>query len=321
MTFLTTQDTENAALRRRVRLFLWGAAVFAALAVIAIYSRQGLLTQTIPLYFVADSAVDITKGTAVKVAGFRIGSVTGLELQPDARVKVRMDIDRDYMAFITHDALAQAQREGLVGTSVIEIIPGEKKNRIAAPNDIIQFERTPGLGNIAQQLHKQVEPILDDVKQLTALLAAPDTGLKQTLQQVNHTVETLHSASDELKTLLRHGDQQVVAIGSKVVATLEKTEGHLETLGRSLHTVETALPGIVRKVDGVLDDARKVSGAAASEVPGVLKDSAAVAEDAREIVSGAKKSWPIRNFVTPPGADPLPPDSYAAPAEKTDKAP
>ena len=73
---------------------------------------------------------------------------------------------------------------------------------------------------------------------------------------------------------------------------------------QSLEKIDGALPGLLVKINGTLDDvqavvndARTVSSAALETVPQTLRDIQPVVEDAREIVTGVKQSWPIRNML------------------------
>jgi ABC-type transporter Mla subunit MlaD len=89
MSLLTQYDADARSVRRMTRRFLL-VAILATLALVAaIFVRQGLLRQTVSYSFVADSAQDIAKGQAVRIAGFRVGSVTDVDLRDDGAVAVK----------------------------------------------------------------------------------------------------------------------------------------------------------------------------------------------------------------------------------------
>ena len=311
MGILITHDQEVAAQRRRAWAFLAGALLAALAVSLLLAARQGYFKQTVPFYFVADSASEITRGMPVKAVGFRIGSVGQVELQPDASVKVRMDIDSEYTRFITYDAVAQLRKEGLVGGGMIELESGDNKEMLAAPQSILKFERNPSLSELAQQLHDEIGPIIQDIKQITGTLADKDGGIKHTLTLVNQTVASLHASSEQLQTLVHHGDEQVVKLGGKAAATLDRAENDLAQLGHSLQRLDAKLPPLLDKVDGILGDAGKLSREAAAQGPALLRDGSAAVADTREILDGAKNAWPLRNLLAPAASGNLAPDSYA----------
>lgn len=311
MPILESHDQEVASQRRRAWLFLAGALLAALAVTLLLAARQGLFKQTVPLYFVADSAGDINRGMPVKAVGFRIGSVGEVELQPDASVKVRMDIDSEYMRFITYDAVAQLRKEGFVGGAMIELESGDNKDMLAAPQALLKFERGASLTELAQQLHEEIEPIVADIRQITSTLANKDSGVKRTLSLVNDSIASVHATSDELKTLFQHSDQQVARLGGKAAGILDRTEANLGQLGRTLQSVDARLPPMLNKVDGLLDDAGKLSHEVAAQAPALLREGSAAVSDTREIIDGAKSAWPLRNLLAPARNQPLAPDSYA----------
>lgn len=304
MNILQQHDAEVRALRRRAWWFIVGGLLLAGAMVGGLAARQGWLTPTIPLYFVAHSAADMNKGMPVKVFGFRIGRVGEIVLQPDASVKVRMDVEEGYRRFITRDAVAQLHKEGFVGGGTIDIVPGKDKDIPAEPEATLRYEPAATLTELANQLHGEILPILKDVKTLTGTLADPDQGLARTVRSVNETVANLQSVTSELKVIARHGDQQVVTLGGKAAATLDRVEADLAEAGKTLQTVNAKLGPMLQKVDGVLSEV-------AEQAPPAIRDGRAAVSDTREILDGAKKSWPLRNMVAQPNNGPLPADSYA----------
>ena len=302
MSMLIAQDREAEALQRGTRRFL----LFGLLAVIAVIAailvRQGLFRQTATLGFVTDSAQDISKGQAVKIAGFRVGSAVGVTLRPDGQVEVALEIDADKMRFVTRDAVVELRKEALIGAATLEIVPGPDRSKLAADQAKLAFSRGESLTAMAGQLREQIAPILKDVKTITGTLADSQQGLPATLQQVRETTGALH-------TLLDTGNRQVAGVGSAATRVLDKAEEDLTLVGRTLETTNSRLPALLDRTQKVVDHVEKITAEAETSVPPALRDGSAVAADAREIVAGAKTAWPIRNFVGAPAPATLKADS------------
>jgi len=302
MSLLTQYDADAAALRRGIRRFLL-AALLATLAVAAaIVVRQGVFRQTTSYSFVANSAQDIAKGQAVRIAGFRVGSVAAVSLKDDGQVAVTMEIDADHMRFVTHDARVELRKEGLVGSATLEIVPGADKSRLAPAQARLAFSRADGLAALANQVRDEFIPILRDIKAITGTLADPQKGLPGTLAQIR-------SSSEALNALLANGNRQVEGIGSTAIRVLGKAEQDLTHLGQTLESANQRLPGMLDRTRQVLDHVEKITAEAETSVPPTLRDGSTVAADVREIVSGAKQAWPIRNFVDAPAPATLKADS------------
>ncbi|HEX5392911.1 MAG TPA: MlaD family protein [Rhodocyclaceae bacterium] len=304
MNILQQHDAEVRALRRRAWWFIAGGLLLAAAMLGGLAARQGFFVKTVPLYFVAHSAADMNKGMPVKVFGFRIGRVGEIRLQPDATVKVRMDVEESYRRFITRDAVALVHKEGFVGGGTIDIVPGKDKDIPAEPEAMLKYEPSVTLTEIANQLHDEIVPILRDVKTITGTLADPDHGIARTVHSVNETVANLQAVTANLKSIAQHGDQQLQTLGGKTAATLDQAEADLAEAGRTMKTINTKLGPMLQKVDGLVSEV-------AEQAPAAIRDGRAAVTDTREILDGAKKSWPVRNLVAPPKTGPLPADSYA----------
>lgn len=290
MSMLIAQDREAEALQRGTRRFLL-FGLLAVLAVIAaILVRQGLFRQTATLGFVTDSAQDISKGQAVRIAGFRVGSVAAVTLRPDGKVEVGLEIDADHMRFVTRDAVVELRKEALIGAATLEIVPGPDRGKLAADQARLSFSRGESLTAMAGQLREQIAPILKDVKTITGTLADQQQGLPATLRQVRETTGALH-------TLLDTGNRQVAGVGGAAARVLGKAEEDLGQLGRTLETANSRLPALLDRTQGIVDHVERISADAETSVPPALRDGGAAAADVREIVAGAKTAWPIRNLV------------------------
>jgi phospholipid/cholesterol/gamma-HCH transport system substrate-binding protein len=302
MSLLTRYDADARSVKRVTRRFLVIAVLATIALVAAIFVRQGLLRQTVSYSFVADSAQDIAKGQAVRIAGFRVGSVTEVSLRDDGSVAVSLEVDADHLRFVTHDARIELRKEGLVGSATLEIVPGPDKTRLAAAQARLAFSRADGLGALANQVRDEFVPILKDIKVITGALADPQNGLPGTLARIR-------ASSEALNVLLANGNRQVGDIGGSAVRVLGKAEEDLKHLGQTLEAANQRLPGMLDRTQQVLDHVEKITAEAETSVPPVLRDGSAVAADVREIVSGAKQTWPISTMIDAPGPAKLKADS------------
>ncbi|MCX7156302.1 MAG: MlaD family protein [Rhodocyclales bacterium] len=302
MSLLIQHDSDAAALRRGIHRFLFVAALATLALLAAIVVRQGLFRQTTTYSFVTDSAQDIVKGQAVRIAGFRVGAVADVSLKDDGQVVVTMEIDADHMRFVTYDARVELRKEGLVGSPTLEIVPGPDKSRLAAAQARLTFSRAEGLGALANQVRDEFVPILRDIKVITGVLADPQKGLPGTLAQVR-------ASSEALNALLANSNRQVNGIGGAATRVLGKAEEDLSQLGQTLAAANQRLPGLIDRTQQVLDHVEKITAEAEISVPPALREGSAVAADVREIVSGARQAWPIRNFVDAPAPARLKMDS------------
>src|SRR5262245_36359358 len=111
-------DPRFEGLERKTGIFLALAGLLVVAGFAAALVRQGAFTQTTHLHFFANSAQGITKGMAVQLFGFKIGAVDQLSLEtvgsgaPAGSVRVRLQIENEYLPLINRDSVARIGKEG-----------------------------------------------------------------------------------------------------------------------------------------------------------------------------------------------------------------
>jgi phospholipid/cholesterol/gamma-HCH transport system substrate-binding protein len=134
-----------------------GAAVLLLAAGFAIYAAKGagLTAGRGQSYALTASfrAVDgISAGSDVRLAGLKVGTITGLVLNPetfmaDAVIDIRSDI------LLPDDSAILISSEGLLGGNFVEIVPGGSLDNLA-PGD--EIEDTQGSVSLVSLLMKFV---------------------------------------------------------------------------------------------------------------------------------------------------------------------
>jgi phospholipid/cholesterol/gamma-HCH transport system substrate-binding protein len=135
---------------------LTGAVVVLAAGAFLLYAAQatGYAGPDDGLRLTASfrSVEGVSLGTDVRLAGVKIGSVTGLALDPDS---FRADTEMTLTAAvpIPDDSTAVVTSEGLLGGNFIEIVPGGSLTTLADGGTIVD---TQGAVSLLQLLLKYV---------------------------------------------------------------------------------------------------------------------------------------------------------------------
>ncbi len=106
---------------------LAGAGVLAVAVGFVVYAGQiagfGGVGDTYPLEASFRSAEGVAVGTDVRLAGVKVGTVTGLALDPETfRAELRLAVSRAVV--LPDDTAALIASEGLLGGSFVELQPG-----------------------------------------------------------------------------------------------------------------------------------------------------------------------------------------------------
>ena len=137
--------------RSSVAETLVGAAVIAAAVAFVVYAGQvtGLQAgrDSYPLTASFRSVEGVAIGTDVRLAGIRVGSVTGLALDPETFL-ARATFTVDGALRIPEDSDVKIASEGLLGGSFLEITPGASEFTLAAGDEILNTQSSVSLLNL-----------------------------------------------------------------------------------------------------------------------------------------------------------------------------
>ena len=331
---MSAQAKKTASMRRQVIAVLALAVLLAFALAGGIAWRHGAFLRTAELYLIADTAAGIGTGTAVRLSGFPIGTVSDMALQPDHKVRVTLRINEEQFAQLRADASAQWIKEQLQAAT-LDLNPGKADEPLSKTDPRIGYSRRGTLTEIAADLRGRLAPILDDVKELTGTVREQRAAIAAVLQNAAAASRELAETAKEVRALTADVRPRVAAIGAQTQATMAEARAtaaaakqSMERVGalvgqaeQSLGTVNAALPSLLQKTGDTLDhvnaiarDGRTVSAAAASGVPGMLASVPPLLDDSRDMVQGVRQSWLMRKLLPAPVPAALPLDSHDATA-------
>jgi len=232
----------------------------------------------IKAYF--SDAIGLVNDNQVRVAGIKVGQVTGIELKGD-RVLVTMDIDNGTK--IPRDANAQIKLATLLGTKFVSV-DGNGSGPYLADGDTIPLEHTsvpyeifqaanegtnvleglngPRLNKLLTELTKLVKTsrgeignALAGLNQLGAGLNAKETDLKQLLAGADDLTKLLSSEGDEINRLIDSSNIVLSTLAQKreeVQSLLASTRLMAGELADLIHTHRAQLDGILGHLHNAL---------------------------------------------------------------------
>ena len=105
-------------------------------------NRQNLFGNTYTINVVFTNVNGLQKGNNVRYAGINIGTVSSIKMKNDSIINVGMLIDADMLSHIKKDAVATIGSDGLVGSMIVNIVPGAGDTRLVQSGDtIISYSR------------------------------------------------------------------------------------------------------------------------------------------------------------------------------------
>jgi ABC-type transporter Mla subunit MlaD len=322
MSIFADYDERFVGLQKKVARFLGAAVVATAVVVTVIVFKQDIFASTTTLYFSTSDATDLFEGMAVKLRGFNVGKVRKVTMEPDASIKVQLEVKNEYMHFIRSGSVFNLAGKNLFEEAVISIRLAPMNNPPLAAGSTLTLVREPGMGELAGKLVQQVEPVLHEARQAVASINDPHGDLHRLLSNANGAVNQITQTGEEFskmgKAFTKTSEQfSALAVQSQalVAEDKEKIGKLLDSGNQAITQINQTLPAAMKKIDSSLEnieaatiDFKRMTTESATSVPPMLKDG-------KDIIGAAKSTWPISNMLEQPQEKTLAPDSYV-PAPK-----
>jgi len=273
-------------------------AAFAAIVSLVLFLGidNDLFSKKYHLHFRTDSGAGFTRGMPVKLSGFRIGRIREISLDNQAKVVVRMRIDREYQKWIRADSTATLLREGLVGDSVVSISVGSPGSRELPGDDFLPFLPEKELGKLAFELSDSVKTVLLEIRETVAYINDPRGDLQVTLGNIRRFSANIEGSRQRVDTLL------VTATG-----TVARVDPVMDNLATAIDNVGRRLPVLLDRMEGTLSNTERISREflkatekGGPRIPPLLRGAEELVEDTDTVVKGMKTMWPFKNHL-PPG--------------------
>jgi len=313
MKLLRDDDLRFKALRLKTLGFLFAALLGAVAATLLFAWRQGQFEPKTPLIFISDTGTDLSVGMAVKFSGFKIGSVTQLQLDDRGRVVISVLIEDRYMKWLKPDSVGRVGKEGLIGDAYIDVGVGDPRKLPVEANAELEFMPARSMDEMLREFHDRVMPVVDEVAIQAKRLNDPNGDL-------NRSLANLRVFSENLKTTQAKLDHVNQLTGSDIPATLTATRDALQHASASLVIVEKRLPELIDRTDRTLGhveatgrETQQLIEGISPDVVGVVQDSRDLVHKGNEVVDGVTQHWPLSGMVARPEVQPERGDSQGSP--------
>ncbi len=129
---------KTSAQKIKLGFFVIIGLIIFVVAIYFIGDKQKLFGKTSHLETIFNNVNGLQIGNNVRYSGVNVGTVLGIEMVNDTSIKVDMIIDKTIFKHIKKDAVASIGSDGLVGSMIINILPGKGLKRPVEPGDVIE---------------------------------------------------------------------------------------------------------------------------------------------------------------------------------------
>jgi ABC-type transporter Mla subunit MlaD len=303
-----------AGIVAKVNAFLLIAFVLVLAFLGLVAYKQGWFVHQSPIHFVTANALGINKGMPVKLHGFTIGSVNDMELAQGG-VDVKLLIGSEYLRRIPQDSRAKHAREsGVIGASVIDIVPG-KAERALAEGAQISFEPARGINEIIDDFRRQAIPAFNEVKAAMSQVGHAGEDVTQILANLRQEVEQLPATHRAIRKLVEEAAQATADVSKQAAVTLDAVDKVSRTVDRTIPEVSEKLVSTLQSIDAAAVQARKTGEEVQLTLRAarpLVEHSEVAAREAGDVLGAAKRVWPLSDSFKETSDGLLPIDSFEA---------
>lgn len=197
-------------------VFLGTTGLLFVALVVGLARQQHWGERASEVQLMAPSAAGLRTGIDVRISGLPVGQVVGLELEPDAHVRVRMKIADRYRRLVGPNSVASQGVDGFVGDHFIAISPDPQPAGGQAAPRLLPYTQPVDLTQLLEQLVVTQVALQANLRQISTLTARHVPPL---VGQLDHTLKTV----DQLSATATHDLNGTLPQLRRTLQTVDRT--------------------------------------------------------------------------------------------------
>lgn len=260
--------------KTKVGIFVTVGTLILVAALYFIGIRQNVFSKNIEVFAVFENVNGLQLGNNVRYSGINVGTVSKIEMVGDATIVIQMLVEQKTSAFMKKDAIATIGSDGLVGSMVVNIIPGKDNLTTIVSGDTIPTYSRIGADDMLSTLNvtnenaalltsdllKITQNILKGEGALAALLTDSllTQNLRETLRGLNSTAQGTDRAVANLNSLLSKIDMEKSTAGTLLTDSVMGNQ--VRRLFNNLEQSSIDISNTTQKLEQLISDIDKSEG-------------------------------------------------------------
>lgn len=246
--------------RRERMLFLGSGLVLVIALLMGVSREQHWGERFLTLKLVASNAEGLKAGQEVRISGLQVGQVKNLQLQPNATVRVELQVSERYASLVGPKTAASQGQVGFVGDHYL-VLSADPNSQIRALDQhrmqgkTIPYQQPAAISSLMQELNTTQKALQATLHNTTRLSGrdVPDTlrEVRQALGSVEALSAVVQRETSATAPTLRQTLTQISSTGASAEATSNQAQQVLqETKPLLLNTLKELqeLSSISRKL-------------------------------------------------------------------------
>lgn len=266
---------KSTAQNIRLGILVVLGTILLVLAAYFIGNRQNLFGNTFEINAVFKNVNGLQKGNNVRYSGIDIGTVNDIKMVNDTTIIVNMVIQEKMLQHIRKNAVATIGSDGLVGSMIVNIVPGQREGQLVVNGDQIESYSKIGVKDMMSTLNVTNENAALLTADLLQITEALKNGKGTLGMLLNDTVmsKNLMQTSVNLKKMSKEANQALERL-NEIISDIEFENSVADVLvsdsiaGQkmkdillNLEATSTKMASISQSLDSLTSDISKGKGA------------------------------------------------------------
>ncbi len=259
----------------RLGIFVVIGTVLLLLAAYLIGNRQNMFGSTFDITATFKNASGLQNGNNVRFSGINVGTVKKIEMINDTTIRVHMIIEEKMQEYIKKDAIASIGSDGLVGSMLINIVPGAGNTKLIKPGDELQSYSKVATQDMMNTLNTtnenaalltadllKVSQALTQGKGTLGRLLVDSTlanDLQQTITNLKYTSNRTNATMGDLNKMVKGINFEKSAAGVLLSDTV--SGGRMKNVIRNLETSSSEIEKMTQDLTTIIGGIKEGNGA------------------------------------------------------------
>lgn len=276
----------------KLGVFVIIGSLFFITLIYFIGNKQNMFNKTVKISADFNNINGVQVGNNVRFSGINVGTVESIKIINDSLIRLNLTIESETASYIKKDAIASIGSDGLVGSMIVNIVPGNNSVIPVEDGDIILSERKTSTDEmlktinltslnakiITDNLVKTTNQINNNKGLIGMLLndTVISDDLKQTIYNLKKTTKTTSESMNNLNKIIIDlnnknnvlGTIKDTAVGKKIkniIANLEHSSEQIDKVVVNLKDGNGAIsylsndPKLVKQIDSTMVNINQAS--------------------------------------------------------------
>ncbi len=249
----------------KLGIFVIVGVFFFVLAAFLIGNQQNLFSKTFRINALFNNVNGLMIGNNVRYSGINVGTVKKIDMVNDSIILVNMAIDEKIIKYIKKDAVATIGSDGLVGSMIVNIIPGDERGVLIKSGDTIRSYSRVGTDDMLSTLNitnENAATLTTDLLKITNAINNSKGAVGMLINDpkmavdLKETIINLNKASQDAKASINAFNQFTSSINNKqsVAAVLFNDS----ISGNQFKTIISNLENSSKQINEITDNLNEV---------------------------------------------------------------